>query len=151
MDAPRITLASSLHKKRMPRAMSAGLGHFAKSALGMAFLLASVSMILGRTEFTRTPVPLRSAAREYIIAIAAAFEAAYAAAPAVAPSPALAATLTIAPSPCLKIAGTTARANAQLERRLRESIRSRHFESCSQNFFPALYPPTVFTSTSIRP
>ena len=63
-------------KNRMTRAMSAGLGHFAKSALGMAFLLGSVSMILGRTEFTRTPVPLRSAAREFIIAIAAAFEAA---------------------------------------------------------------------------
>jgi len=56
--------------------MSAGLGHFAKSAVGIAFLLVSVSKILGRMEFTRTPVPLRSAAREFIIAIAAAFEAA---------------------------------------------------------------------------
>src|SRR6185436_6348563 len=120
MDAPRTTFASSLHRNRMTRAMSTGLGHFAKSALGMAFLLGSVSMILGSTEFTRTPVPLRSAAREFIIAIAAAFEAAYAAAPAGASSAALAATLTIAPSPCFKIAGTTARANVQPERRLRE-------------------------------
>ena len=52
--------------------MSSGFGHFAKSALGMAFRLASVSMMLGRIEFTRTPVPFTSAANESIIATAAA-------------------------------------------------------------------------------
>ncbi len=44
-------------------AMSSGFGHFAKSALGIAFRFASVSMMLGRTEFTRTPVPLRSSCK----------------------------------------------------------------------------------------
>ena len=39
-------------------------------------------MMLGKIEFTRTPVPLASAASESISATAAAFDAAYAAAPA---------------------------------------------------------------------
>ena len=62
--------------------MSSGFGQSAKSALGIALRLASVSMMLGRIEFTRTPLPFRSAARESSSASAAAFEAAYAAAPA---------------------------------------------------------------------
>ena len=66
----------------MTRAMSSGLGHFEKSAFGMALRLTAVSMTLGSTEFTRTPVPATSAARESINASAAAFDAAYAAAPA---------------------------------------------------------------------
>jgi len=60
----------------MTRAMSSGLGQVEKSALGIAFRFAGVSMMLGKIEFTRTPVPLRSAARESISAKAAAFEAA---------------------------------------------------------------------------
>jgi len=56
--------------------MSAGFGHFVKSELGIALRFASVSMMLGSTEFTRTPVPLMSAANESIIATAAAFDAA---------------------------------------------------------------------------
>jgi hypothetical protein len=73
--------ASSLHKNRITRAMSSGFGHFVKSAFGMALRFASVSMTLGSMEFVRTPVPLRSAAKESIIATAAAFDAAYAPAP----------------------------------------------------------------------
>ena len=77
-----MTLASSLHKNVITRAISSGFGHFAKSAFGIAFRFAAVSMMLGSNEFTRTPLPATSAASESIIAIAAAFEAAYAAAPA---------------------------------------------------------------------
>ena len=71
-----VTLASSLHKNRMTRAISSGFGHFAKSACGMALRLASVSMILGRTVFARTPLPFKSAASESSSATAADFEAA---------------------------------------------------------------------------
>ncbi len=60
----------------MTLAMSSGLGHLEKSALGMALRLAGVSMMLGRTELARTPVPRRSAASESMSATAAAFEAA---------------------------------------------------------------------------
>ena len=56
--------------------MSSGLGHFAKSALGMERRFSSVSMTLGRTAFARTPVPFRSAASESVRARAAAFDAA---------------------------------------------------------------------------
>jgi hypothetical protein len=56
--------------------MSSGFGHFPKSALGIAFRFASVSMILGKIELRRTPLPFRSAARESVIARAAAFVAA---------------------------------------------------------------------------
>src|SRR5260370_17864943 len=72
--APRMTLASSLHKNRMTRAMSCGFGHFKKSAFGMALRFASVPMMLGRIEFTRTPVPFKSAPRASIMATAAALE-----------------------------------------------------------------------------
>ena len=75
MDAPWITLAASLHRKTITWAMSSGLGHFAKSALGIAFRFAWVSMMLGSTEFARTPVPFKSSARESIIATAAALDA----------------------------------------------------------------------------
>src|SRR5713101_6589255 len=74
--APFMSFASSLHKNRMTRAMSSGFGHCVKSELGIALRFASVSMMLGSTELTRTPVPLRSAANESIIATAAAFDAA---------------------------------------------------------------------------
>jgi hypothetical protein len=60
----------------MTRAMFSGFGHLEKSASGIAFRLACVSMMLGRIEFARTPVPFKSAARESINATAAAFEAA---------------------------------------------------------------------------
>ena len=59
MEAPCTTLASSLHKNRMTRAISSGFGHCVKLAVGIAFRLAEVSMMLGRIEFTRTPVPDR--------------------------------------------------------------------------------------------
>src|SRR4029453_7544581 len=72
---PWIRRASSLHRKRMTRAISWGLGHFAKLALGIAFRFASVSMMFGRIVLARTPVPRRSSARESIIATAAAFDA----------------------------------------------------------------------------
>src|SRR3989442_5863090 len=49
--------------------------------LGMALRLTAVSIMLGRIEFARTPVPLRSVASESNIATAAALDAAYAAAP----------------------------------------------------------------------
>ncbi len=52
--APFMSFASSLQKNRMARAMSSGFGHFAKSEFGMAFLFASVSMMLGSMEFART-------------------------------------------------------------------------------------------------
>jgi len=42
----------------------------------MALRFASVSIMLGRIEFARTPVPLKSAAMESIIATAADFDAA---------------------------------------------------------------------------
>ena len=60
----------------MTRAISSGFGHFVKSAVGIAFRFASVSMMLGSIEFTRTPFPLSSAANESIMATAAAFDAA---------------------------------------------------------------------------
>ena len=56
--------------------MSSGFGHLAKSALGITFRFISVSMMLGRIEFTRTPVPFSSAASESIMATAPALEAA---------------------------------------------------------------------------
>ena len=59
----------------MTPAVSSGLGHVVKSALGMALRFASAPMILGSTQFTRTPAPFQSAANELIIANAAAFEA----------------------------------------------------------------------------
>src|SRR6267154_3872898 len=107
-----MTLASSLHKNRMTRAMSSGFGHFEKSAVGMALRFAAVSMMLGRIEFTRTPLPFRSAAKESIRATAADFEAAYEAAPPAWSNAALAATLTIDPRPAFSIVRTTARARA---------------------------------------
>jgi hypothetical protein len=76
MAAPWMTLESSLHKNRMTRAISSGFGHFEKSAFGIALRFASVSMMLGRIVFTRTPLPFRSAAKESTMATAAAFEAA---------------------------------------------------------------------------
>jgi hypothetical protein len=48
-----------------------GFGHVPNSASGIARRFAGVSMMLGRMEFTRTPVPLASAARESISATAA--------------------------------------------------------------------------------
>ena len=72
----------SLHKNKITCASSSGFGHAAKSAPGIACRFAGVSMMLGKIEFTRTPVPFASAASESIIATAAAFDAAYAAAPA---------------------------------------------------------------------
>jgi hypothetical protein len=42
--------ASSLQRKRMTRAICSGLGHFVKSALGIALRFASVSMMLGSQE-----------------------------------------------------------------------------------------------------
>src|SRR2546429_3592424 len=69
-----MTLASSLHKNKMTRAMSWGFGHFEKSAFGIALRLASVSMMLGRMVFTRTPLPFTSAARASSIATAAEIE-----------------------------------------------------------------------------
>jgi len=68
-------------QNRITRATSSGFGHFEKSAPGIACRLGSVSMMLGRIEFTRTPVPLSSAANESSNATAAALEAAYVAAP----------------------------------------------------------------------
>src|SRR5438045_8706012 len=81
-DASLISFASSQHKKRITRAISSGFGHLEKSAPGIALRLTAVSIMPGRTEFARTPVPLRSAASESIIATAAALDAAYAGAPA---------------------------------------------------------------------
>ncbi len=56
----------------MTAARSSGLGHSSKSASGMAWRLAGVSMMLGRMELTRMPVPLRSLAREPVRASRAA-------------------------------------------------------------------------------
>src|SRR4029077_75628 len=53
--APCISFASGLHRNRITWAISSGLGHLEKSAFGMALRLGSVSMMLGSTEFTRTP------------------------------------------------------------------------------------------------
>jgi len=72
----------SLHKNKMTCARSSGFGHVEKSASGIACRFAAVSIMLGKIEFTRTPVPFASAANESISATAAAFDAAYAAAPA---------------------------------------------------------------------
>src|SRR5579872_3095591 len=104
-----MTPASSLHKNKITFAMSFGLGHFVKSVPGMVLRLAAVSMMLGKIEFTRTPLPLRSAANDSIIATAAALDAAYAAAPAAWSTAALEATLTMAPLFCLSMSGTAAR------------------------------------------
>jgi hypothetical protein len=82
MAAPWIVFALSHDKNKMTCAMSWGFGQVAKSASGIAFRFATVSMMLGRIEFTRTPVPLQSAARESMSATAAALDAAYAPAPA---------------------------------------------------------------------
>src|SRR5216683_4810755 len=79
--APWITRASSEHKNRMTRAISSGLGHFEKSASGMAFRFTAVSMMLGKTEFTLMLKGFTSAASESIKASAAAFDAAYSAPP----------------------------------------------------------------------
>src|SRR5579871_4652906 len=76
MAAPWITLAAGLERNKITRAISSGVGHFEKSAPGMAWRLAGVSMMLGRMELTRTPLPARSAASESISASAAALEAA---------------------------------------------------------------------------
>src|SRR5438270_417718 len=59
-----MTLASSLHKNKMTRAMSSAFGHLVKSAFGMALRFGSVSMMLGRMLFTRTPVPVNFVALE---------------------------------------------------------------------------------------
>ena len=81
-------------------------GHFAKSALGMALRFASVSMMLGRIEFARTPVPFRSAASESIMATAAALDAAYCPAKIFRSSiAAIEATLTIVAAPLLQHRG----------------------------------------------
>ena len=58
----------------MTRAISSGFGHFEKSAFGIAFRFASVSMRWGRIEFALTAVPFRSSARESTRATAAAFD-----------------------------------------------------------------------------
>ena len=76
MAAPWITFASSLHRNSTTRAMSSGRGQRAKSAAGIARRLATLSMMLGSTELTRTPLPARSAARLSISASTAAFDAA---------------------------------------------------------------------------
>src|SRR5216684_5632772 len=107
-----MTLASSLHKNRMTRAMSCGFGHFEKSALGMALRFTSVSMMLGRIEFTRTPVPFKSWARQSMRARAAALDAAYADPPAVWSNAAFDAIFTIDPLFCMTMADAAALATA---------------------------------------
>ena len=72
-------------------------------------------MMLGSTEFTRTPVPRVSAASESIIASAAAFDAAYAEAPAPWSTAAFADTFTTAPVPRFSIPGID-RASQQISR-----------------------------------
>jgi len=116
--------------------MSCGFGHEAKSAPGIACLFIGVSIMLGRMELTLIPVPLLSAARESISATAAAFDAAYAAAPAPWSTAAFAATLTMDPYRCLSIGGKTARAKEYPERRLSENIASTVLVSKSQSFIP---------------
>ena len=59
----------------MVRAMFSGFVHAAKYAPGIALRLAGVSIMLGRIELAPTPLSFRSAAKESIIAIAAAFDA----------------------------------------------------------------------------
>src|SRR5690348_6462276 len=106
-----MSLASSLDKNKITSAIASGVGHLLKSAFGIARRFAAVSMMLGRTELARTPVPFKSAARESIIATAAALDATYAAAPAAWFTAACDAILMITPLPCFSIAGAVVRAS----------------------------------------
>jgi hypothetical protein len=73
-------------------------------------------------EFTRMPLPFRSAASESSRATAAAFEATYAAAPAAWSIAAFDATFTMAPRPFFNMARTAARESAYPERKFSASI-----------------------------
>src|SRR5271155_6092493 len=101
----------------MTRAISSGLGHFAKSAFGIALRFAAVSIMLGIIEFAQTPVPFKSWARQSIIATAADFEAEYADAPAAWSTAAFDATFTIAPLPCFTITRAAALASTKPARK----------------------------------
>src|SRR5262249_644088 len=81
ISAPLIWMASSDARKIKVWAMDSGRTHFDGSAAGMAFLLAGVSIVLGRTPFTVTPEPFSSVERARIKATRPAFETTYAAAP----------------------------------------------------------------------
>src|ERR1019366_4724283 len=77
-----MSLASSPSRNATTPAADPRLTHLAGSTPGMAARFAGVSIVLGSTAFTRTPLPRTSAATACASATTAAFDAAYAAAPA---------------------------------------------------------------------
>src|ERR1043165_8562392 len=83
----------------MASAISAGFGHAAWSALGIAARLAGVSMIEGSTALTRMRSPASSAASACVIAATPALDATYAVMPGAGDRTGRAATLTIRPPP----------------------------------------------------
>jgi hypothetical protein len=72
--APLVGRESSLSRKAITPAISAGLTHFAKSAFGIAVRLPGVSITLGRIELHRIPSFLYSTATAWANAITAAFD-----------------------------------------------------------------------------
>ena len=77
--------------------MESGLAHLDGSAVGIALLLAGVSIVLGKTAFTVTPEPASSNDSVRINPIRPAFDTMYAAAPENGSSAARAATCTMRP------------------------------------------------------
>src|SRR5262249_34511572 len=71
-SAPRVTRLSGEARKAIVAATSSSLGHFAKSAAGIALRLARVSMIEGTTALTQMLVDASSAPRDCVIAATAA-------------------------------------------------------------------------------
>src|SRR6266849_3772563 len=98
----------------------------------MALRFTSVSMMLGRIELTRTPVPFKSWARQSMRARAAALDAAYADPPAVWSNAAFDAIFTIDPLFCMTMADAAALATALLAFTFKSTIRGKLLLSVSQ-------------------
>src|SRR5439155_26367848 len=101
-----------------------GVGHWPCSALGMAWRLASVSIMLGKIALTLIRYGLSSSARLWVRTSSAALEAAYADSPASPFRLDRDATWMIRPRFCLIICGTPALAQRETDLRFRFSMRS---------------------------
>jgi hypothetical protein len=78
MAAPLITLESAEQRNKMTLARSSFNNHFLKSAFGIALLFASVSIVVGKMQFTLILFSLNSCDVDSTNLINPAFDAAYA-------------------------------------------------------------------------
>src|SRR2546427_7180218 len=147
--APVIGAASSEQSQRITRATWSVVTHFEKFAFGIASRFDGVSMIRGMTQFTRTFAALSSRAKLSVRRFTPDLLAEYRKDSSSPWRAASLETLTIAPPFAARIDGTTALLARNADLRFNAIARSKSSEDVSSTA-PAMYPPTVFTRTSIR-